>query len=250
MSRSLRSDRPNNVGTREPVLPKGTGLGPGEPVPFFQVRADDDDAQNLNIVVAPVVESRDSAKHGPCVALLEWGTGSATAQAEIDVAKGTQVQISASYVALAVRNDGNVDDGTGSPIDPEPGPQEVAAMVGGYGGRVAFGKATRTFYRRRLRPVASVQVTIPNFAKGVLISRHPLATTAIAVELLDNLPVPAAPGGDPEFPPGPNLRASYAFGAGVAPGSIDLFAAAAFVRVRNTSNADISFLQLAFELAL
>jgi len=250
MSRSLRADRPNNVGTREPVPAKTTGLGPGEPVPFFQVRADDDDAQNLNVVVAPVVESRDPAKHGPCVALLEWGTGSATAKAEIDIAKGTQIQISASYVALAVRNDGNVDDGTGSPVDPAPGVQEVAAMVGGSGGRVAFGKATRTFYFRRIRPASSVEVTVPNFAKSVLITRHALATTAIAIELLDNLPVPAAPGGDPEFPPGPNLRASYAFGAGVAASSIDLFAATAFVRVRNSGEGDIAFLQVAFELAL
>lgn len=246
--RSLRSDRPNNVGVRRTVSPKQGGLGPGKPVPFFQVRADDDDASSLNLVLLPAVLSDTAAPHGPCVAMLEWGTGGASVSAEVDVGKGTQVQISASFVALAVRNDGAVDDGRGTSIDPQPGPQDVVALVAGYGSRVAFGKATRTFFFRAIPPTidGAAFVTVPNFAKSVLVSRTP-ATAPLTLELVDNVPFPT---GDPQFAPGGTVRSSFPFPAGALPSSIDLNALAAFVRVRNTGTAPIAFLQVAFELAL
>jgi hypothetical protein len=249
MRRSLRTDDPNNVGVRRQVPPKASGLGQGRPVPFLQVRADDDDARGLNLVLLPGVLSDTAAPHGPCVAMLEWGTGGAAVSAEVDVAKGTQVQISASYVAIAVRNDGGVDDGTGTSVDPQPGSQEVIVMVAGYGGRVAFGKATRTFYFRGIPPTVdgAVLVTVPNFAKSVLVTRTPPATTGVTVELVDNVPFPT---GDPQFTPGGNVRAAFNFPGGTLPPSIDLNALTSFVRVRNSGEVTISFLQIAFELAL
>jgi hypothetical protein len=121
-------------------------------------------------------------------------------------------------------------------------------MVSGYGGRVAFGKATRTYYFRQIVPeVKPVQVPVPNFAKSVLVTRSAPATTAITVEILDNLPFPP---GNVEFPPGPNRRAAFDFAAGVVPGAIDLFGAAAFVKIRNTGTTNIGFLQIAFELCI
>jgi hypothetical protein len=245
--RSLRTDRPNNVGNRLAVPPKRDGLGIGKPVPFLQIRADDDDARSLNIVLLPGVLSESPAQHGPCVAVLEWGTGGASVSAEVDVAKGTQVQISASYIAVSVRNDGAVDDGSGNTVDPQPASQDVIVLVAGYGGRPAFGKTTRTFYFHNLLTNRSVRVVVPNFAKSVLVSRNPIGTTAIAVDLVDNLPFST---GDPQFSPGGSVRSSFAFPAGAAPPSIDLYSATALVDVRNTSSVAVSFLQVAFELAL
>jgi hypothetical protein len=247
MSRSMRTDRPNNVGIRLAVAPKQGGLGHGTPVPFLQVRADDDDARSLSVVLIPGVQSETAAPHGPCVAILEWGTGGASVSAEVDIAKGTQVQISASYIAVSVRNDGAVDDGTGTAVDPQPGSQEVTVLVAGYGSRVAFGKTTRTFYFRRVPVSRSVRVVVPNFAKSVLVTRTPTDTTAIAVDLVDNLPIPT---GDPQSSPGGSVRSSFSFVAGVAPPSVDLYAATAFLDVRNTGPIIIPYLQIAFELAL
>jgi hypothetical protein len=235
MRRVLRTDLPNNLGTRLPVPPRQGGLGPGLPVAFLQIRADDGDAHNLNIVLMPVVESSAPTPHGPCVAVIEWGTGSGSVSAEVDVGKGTQLQLSASFVGISVRNDGAVDNGTESSVDPAPGIQEVVAMVAGYGGRVAFGKATRTFYFASIAPAGLVEATVPNFAKSVLVTRHP-PNTSVVVELYDNL--------------GTNLRASLALLPGAVPLSLDLFGLTAFVRVRNVGATDVSFLQIAFELAL
>jgi len=249
MRRSLRGDTPNNVGVRRQVSPRPGGLGRGRPVPFFQVRADDDDARSLNVVLLPAVLSDAPAPHGPCVAELEWGTGGASVTAEIDVGRGTQVQISASYVGLAVRNDGAVDDGSGTSVDPQPGPQDVVALVAGYGSRVAFGKATRTFYFRQVpaNPGSDRLVIVPNFAKSVLITRTAPGTTSITVELVDGVPFST---GDPQFTPLGNVRASFSFPAAAVPSSIDLPALTSFVRVRNSGASPITYLQIAFELAL
>jgi hypothetical protein len=203
----------------------------------------DDDARTLSIVLIPAVAPLDDVPHGPCVALLEWGTGTATVSAEVDFAKGTHLQLAASFLSIAARNDGNLDDGAQGTVDPQPGPQDVIAMVSGYGGRVAFGRATRTFYFRSLAHDATVTTPVPNFAKTLSVSLTP-SGSSIHVDVLDNMTF-AQP---PEPQRAPAIRASYDFVA-VAPSRINLPAIANSVAVTNTGTAAINFIQLAFELA-
>lgn len=118
-------------------------------------------------------------------------------------------------------------------------------MVSGYGGRVAFGKTTRTFYFRNLAANRSVTAVVPNFAKSLTVSRTP-EDAFLRIDFLDNMTFPTT-GGDPGTQPA--TRASYDFG-GVAPPSLDLPAITSSVAVLNTGTSPIDFLQLAFELAL
>ena len=241
----LRNNEPNNLGNRVTVVPLPGAQGPGKRVPMLQLRdGEDDEAQTLSIVLIPAVAPLDEAAHGPCVAILEWGTGNATVSAEVDFAKGTHIQLAASFLSIAARNDGNVSDGAGGTVDPNPGPQDVIVMVSGYGGRVAFGRTTRTFYFRNLPPNRTVTVPVPNFAKSITVSRSP-TSASLSIAFLDNMTFPTPP--DPGSQPG--VRATYTF-VGVAPPSIDLPAIASAVTVQNTGTAPIAFLQLAFELAL
>jgi hypothetical protein len=121
----------------------------------------------------------------------------------------------------------------------------VIAMVAGYGGRVAFGRATRTFYFRTVDPGATPTVPVPSFAKTIVISFSP-AGSSIHVDILDNMAFPIG-GGDPGTTRG--VRASYDFDA-VPPSRINLPAIASTVLVRNSGDSQIAFLQLAFELSL
>jgi hypothetical protein len=242
----LRSNEPNNLGTRVTVVPLPGARGPGKRVPMIQLRdAEDSEAQTLSIVLIPAVAPLDEAPHGPCVAILEWGTGNATVSAEVDFAKGTHIQLAASFLSIAARNDGNVFDGATSTVDPNPGPQDVIAMVSGYGGRVAFGRTTRTFYFRGIPPAGAVTVVVPNFAKSLTVSRSP-ATASLHVDFLDNMTFPPT-GPDPGTEPG--IRATYDF-VGVTPPSIDLPGITSSVLVRNAGTTPITFMQLAFELSL
>ena len=242
----LHNNEPNNLGNRVTVAPLPGARGPGRRVPMIQLRdAEDSDAQTLSIVLIPAIAPLEAVAHGPCVAILEWGTGNATVSAEVDFAKGTHLQLAASFLSIAARNDGNLPDGAGGTVDPEPGPQEVIAMVAGYGGRVAFGRATRTFYFRNVARNGTPTVTIPNFAKSLTVSSSPTGAS-LHIAFLDNMAFPST-GPDPGAQPG--TRASYDF-VGVTPPSIDLPGIASTVVVRNTGAAVIAFLQLAFELAL
>jgi len=241
----LRHNEPNNLGNRVTVAPLPGAVGPGKRVPMLQLRdGEDDEAQVLSIVLIPAVAPLDQPEHGPCVALLEWGTGNATVSAEVDFAKGTHIQLAASFLSIAARNDGNVSDGAGGTVDPNPGPQDVIAMVSGYGSRVAFGRTTRTFYFRNVAPNRTVTAPVPNFAKSVTVSRSP-ATASLSIAFLDNMTFPTPP--DPGSQPG--IRATYTF-VGVAPPSIDLPAIVTTVVIQNTGTTPFSFLQLAFELSL
>jgi hypothetical protein len=241
----LAENEPTNLSARVVVPPLAGARGPGRRVPMIQLRDSADcDARTLSIVLVPAVGPLDEAPHGPCVALLEWGTGSATASAEVDFAKGTHLQLAASFLSIAARNDGNLPDGAGGTVDPAPGPQEVIAMVAGYGGRVAFGRATRTFYFRTMDPGAAPTVPVPNFAKTLVVSFSP-AGSSVHIDILDNMAFPIG-GGDPGTTRG--VRASYDF-TGVPP-RINLPAVASTVVVRNSGDGSIAFLQLAFELSL
>jgi len=242
----LAENEPTNLSARITVPPLAGARGPGRRVPMIQLRDPADcDARTLSIVLIPAVAPLDGVPHGPCVALLEWGTGSASVSAEVDFAKGTHLQIAASFLSIAARNDGNLPDGAGGTVDPAPGPQEVIAMVAGYGGRVAFGRATRTFYFRTVDPGAAPTVPVPNFAKTLVIS-FSTAGASIRVDIRDNMEFPIV-GPDPGTAPG--IRASYDF-LGVPPPRINLPAVANSIVVRNSGTTPIAFLQLAFELAL
>jgi hypothetical protein len=242
----LAENEPNNLSARVVVSPLAGARGPGRRVPMIQLRDQVDcDARTLSIVLVPAVGPLDEAPHGPCVALLEWGTGSATASAEVDFAKGTHLQLAASFLSIAARNDGNLPDGAAGTVDPVPGPQEVIAMVAGYGGRVAFGRATRTFYFRAVDPRGAVTVPVPNFAKTMVVSFSPSGSFT-HVDILDNMTFPVG-GGDPGTTRG--VSASYDLAAVAVP-RINLPAVASAVMVRKTGQGQIAFLQVAFELSL
>src|SRR6266700_461822 len=173
----------NKIGARETLAPSASGPGPEKTI--LQLRGRHEHAQNLNIVVAPVVGdfSRAQPIH-PCVAVLGWGAGGASTRAEVDIGRGTQLQLAASFVSIAGRNDGGVDDGTGHPIDSGPGPQDVVAIISGIGSRSAFGRVTRTFYFGPIAAGVSRLAPVAPFAKTFLITRTPAAST-IAVTVFD-----------------------------------------------------------------
>ena len=238
----------NKLGARETLPPASSGPGPEKTI--LQLRGRHEHAQNLSIIVAPVIGDFTRAKPiHPCVALLTWGAGGASTRAEVDIGRGTQLQLAASFVSISGRNDGAVDDGTGNPIDPDTGPQDVVAIISGVGSRPAFGRVTRTFYFGPIAPGLSRFVPVALFAKTFLVTRTP-ATSAITVTVLDGVirtidPVTESVRLDPATP-----RDDYAFGPGVAAPRIDLYAQAGAVQITNSGTARITALQVAFELSL
>ena len=237
----------NKIGARETLSPSASGPGPEKTI--LQLRGRHEHAQNLSIVVAPVVGdfTRGKAIH-PCVALLTWGAGGASTRAEVDIGRGTQLQFAASFVSISGRNDAGVDDGTGNPIDSGAGPQDVVAIISGVGSRSAFGRVTRTFYFGPIAPGVSRLIPVAPFAKTFLITRTPPAT-AITVDVADGIirTIEDATGAVILSPA--TLRDEYTFGAGVAAPRIDLYAQAGAVRIANTGAARIAALQIAFELS-
>src|SRR5258708_21933708 len=106
----------NKLGSRQTLLPSASGPGPLRPI--LQVSGAHQHARHLNIVLAPVISdpSRGPIVH-PCTAVLSWGAGGASTRAEVDFARGTELQLAAAFVSISGRNDAGVDDGTGHPID-------------------------------------------------------------------------------------------------------------------------------------
>lgn len=238
----------NKLGARETLPPSASGPGPEKTI--LQLRGRHEHAQNLSIVVAPVIGDFSRAKPiHPCVALVTWGAGGASTRAEVDISRGTQLQLAASFVSIAGRNDAAVDDGTGNPIDSGAGPQDVIAIISGVGSRPAFGRVTRTFYFGPIAPGIARFVPVAPFAKTFLVTRTP-AASSIAVTVLDGVirTIEDATGAVFLSPAAP--RDDYAFGPGVAASRIDLYAQAGAVRITNSGTARIAALQVAFELSL
>ncbi len=233
-----------SLARREVLSPRREGLGPGPRKGIVQLEGEDAEAEVMTVVLAPVVEVAAQAPHGPCVAIVEWGNGSGTAIAEVDFAKGTVIQVAGSYLLIDGRNDGALaDGGVGDPdvgsttIDPAPADQTVAVIVSGYGTRPP-GRVTRTFYGRSLGPGEARTYPVPNFAKAVTVGRHPIATTALAVEFRDHVE-PAS-----RLRDGPYLSEATPLPA------IPLYPMAGGVTVRNVGRVAIDAFQVVFDLAL
>jgi hypothetical protein len=238
----------NKIGARQTLVPAKSGPGPEATI--LQLRGRHEHAQNLNVVVAPVVGdfTRGQPIH-PCVAVLTWGAGGASIRAEVDIGRGTELQLAASFLSISGRNDAAVDDGNGQPIDSGAGPQDVVAIISGIGSRSAFGRVTRTFYFGQTKAGVGRVVPVPPFAKTVLVTRTP-AATAINVTVFDGLirTVEDVTGTVTFNPVTP--RDDYSFASGAPAQRIDLFAQAGAVRVVNPGPATIDALQVAFELCL
>ena len=230
----------NNLAARATLDPDLTGAIGAEKT-ILQFRSKDRFAHSLNIVLAPVIPKKaKSSVVKTCVAILTWGTGGSNTRAEIDFGRGTQIQIAAAFVAIAGRNDGGLAVTSESTLDEAPGPQDVVAMISGVGGRVAFGRATRTAYFVEINAGQKRFVTVPPFAKSFLVTRFP-AATAIDVTVLDGLDSSGAP---------LDSRDEYLFASGVPASRIELFDRAGAVQIANTGLTDINALQVAFELCL
>jgi hypothetical protein len=262
MRSPLFGKNPNTLAVRAtlaPYLPRpGLAFGEGPEVPLLQMHGEDDDARTLVVCLQPVFGSKTRSllglpqpfpvAHGPCVGLIEWGTGSATVFAEVDIAKGQPITLAASTVVLTARNDGNVQLAPDAinefgvslpplPIDALAGPQEVVAMIGGAGTRPASTPATRTYYRGRLPSGETATFPVPPFAKSVLVSRAPLTTT-LGVSLSEALANGKVRDGE------------HVLGPGEVPPPLAMFDLADHLIVRNLGAETISFLQAQFILSL
>ena len=236
----------NNLAARQTLRPS-TSVGPGKEETILQYRGRDRNARNLNIVLAPVLPDPSRGPViPPCVAIIAWGTGGASTKTEVDFARGTELQLAASFVAISGRNDGSADDGTGHPVDDSAGPQDVVAIISGAGSRAAFGRATRTFYFANLPAAAGLLVPVSAFAKTLLVTRFP-ASSSVRLTIYDGI-VPSGPG--IEAPSPINPRDEYAFAAGVPAPRLELFARAGAVVIANTGSAPIQAIQVSYELCL
>jgi hypothetical protein len=247
MSGLLYTSSQNKLGARETLLPGSSGPGPVTTI--LQLRGRHEHAQQLNVILAPVIGdfTRSTPVH-PCIAILEWGAGGAGTRAEIDFARGTALQIAASFVSISGRNDGAVSDGTGSPIDSDAGPQDVVAIISGVGSRAAFGRVTRTFYFGTIAAGASRLVPVPPFAKTFLITRLP-AASGVTATVFDGFTRTLIDGGTLQLDP-VSPRDEYSFASGVPAQRIDLFDRAGAVQIVNPGPVPITALQVAFELCL
>src|SRR4051794_15423387 len=110
---ALLHTAPNNLAARRTLKP-ATSTGPGPEETILQLRGRHEDAQHLNLVLAPVIPdpSRGPIVH-PCIAVISWGAGGAGTRAEVDFARGTELQLAASFLSISGRNDGRVSDGSG-----------------------------------------------------------------------------------------------------------------------------------------
>lgn len=257
---SILSDKhPNTLSARAvlpPYLPKpGAPLDEGPEIPILQLNGEDDDAQVLTVIVEPVFDERlltGGGPHrfpllrGPCVALVEWGTGAVTCRAEVDIAKGTCFTIAASSVNIRGRNDGRVRavpigdpefPPPPVPIDPEPGPIAVVAMLAGTGTRAPFGRATRTYHLANLGAGGSYVIPVPPFAKSVIVQRAPANAVGLAVR--------AGMGAAPVVRDG-----EYIFAAGQPAARVELLDVADSILVRNAGATPLAFVQAQFELGL
>ena len=153
--------------------------------------------------------------HGPCIAVVEWGTGSGTAMAEVDLAKGDHHPGRwLIFWKWPGRNDGADSDGSRGidgelqPIDSKADDQDVVVIVSGYGPRPATGRATRTFHFGPIRAGDSRTVVVPNFARSFLITRSPTATTSVALEVSDGSETSAVREGGTSSPGSPPTESS------------------------------------------
>lgn len=230
----------NTLGARATLKPNA-GIGPGEETTILQFRSEDRFAQHLNVVLAPVIPKQAaSTEIKTCVAILAWGTGGAGARAEVDFARGTELQLAASFLSISGRNDGRVATDSETPLDDTPGPQDVVAIISGVGGRGPFGRVTRTFYFTALFAGTAAVAAVPAFAKSFRLSRFPVATD-IGVTIFDGLDSAGHP---------LEARDERSFGSGVPTSRIELYDHAGVVQVTNTGALEIRALQIAFELCL
>ena len=238
----------NNLAARQTLRPS-TSLGPGKEETILQYRGRDRNARNLNIVLAPVLpDPSPGPVIPPCVAIIAWGTGGASTKTEVDFARGTELQLAASFVAISGRNDGSVDDGTGHAIDDSAGPQDVVAIISGAGSRAAFGRATRTFYFANVAPAAIRLVPVSAFAKTILVTRFPANSVRQAHHLRRPGPEqrPRRRDADAGRPRGTSTPSRPAF----PPPRLELFARAGAVAIANTGSAPIQAIQVSYELCL
>jgi len=238
---------PNKLGARQTLVPSAAGPGPLRPI--LQVSGRHEHARHLNIVLAPVISdpSRGPVIH-PCIAVLSWGAGGASTRAEVDFARGTELQLAAAFVSISGRNDAGVDDGSGHPIDGAPGPQDVVAIISGVGSRSAFGRVTRTFYFGTVGAGQSRLVPVPPFAKTFAVTRLPGASSVV-VTVFDGLDIHIDEILGPQTLP-VTPRDEYRFTTGVPAQRIDLYDRAGAVQVTNPGPAAITNLQISFELCL
>ena len=255
----LSGQHPNTLSARAvlpPHQPKpGVPFDEGPEVGILQLNGEDDDAQVLTIIVEPVFDERlltaglphrFPLTHGPCVAVVEWGTGAVTCRAEVDIAKGTCFTIAASSVNIRGRNDGRVRaipvgdpefPPPPTPIDPAPAPQSVVAMLAGSGTRAPFGRATRTFTLAALGAGGTYVFPVPPFAKSVVVQRTPSNAVGVSVRA--------------GFGPAGVIRdGEHILPAGTPSQRIDLVDIADAVLVRNLGGGPLAFVQAQFELAL
>jgi hypothetical protein len=230
----------NNLAARATLKPNA-GIGPGEETTILQFRSEDWFAQHLNVVLAPVIPKlAASTEIKTCVAIISWGTGGASTRAEVDFARGTEVQLAASFLSISGRNDGNVATNAEGTLDDTPGPQDVVAIISGAGSRGPFGRVTRTFYFTGLFAGGTASAAVPAFAKAFRVTRFP-AATEIDVTIFDGLDSTGAP---------LEARDERAFGSGESAARVELYDHAGVVQVTNTGAAQIGALQIAFELCL
>jgi hypothetical protein len=255
----LTGKHPNTLSARAvlpPHQPKpGVPLDEGAEIPILQLNGYDEDAQVLTVILEPVFDERlltgylphrFPLSHGPCVAIVEWGTGAVSCRAEVDIAKGTCFSIAASSVNIRGRNDGRVRavpigdpefPPPPVPIDPEPGPIAVVAMLAGTGTRAPFGRATRTYHLANLGAGGSYVLPVPPFAKSVVIQRAAANSVGLAVR--------AGMGSTAAIRDG-----EYVFPAGLPAPRVDLLDVADSIVVRNAGATTLGFVQAQFELGL
>jgi hypothetical protein len=255
----LTGKHPNTLSARAilpPHQPKpGVPFDEGPEVGILQLNGEDDDAQVLTVIVEPVFDERlltgglphrFPLSHGPCVAIVEWGTGAVTCRAEVDIAKGTCFSIAASSINIRGRNDGRVRaiplgdpefPPPPTPIDPAPAPQSVVAMLAGAGTRAAFGRATRTFYLAALNNGGTYTFPVPPFAKSLVVQRTPANAVGVSAR--------AGFGAS-----GVTRDGEYVIPAGTPSPRIDLIDVADSILVRNVGPGQLAFVQAQFELAL
>src|SRR5688500_15103748 len=120
MATILAGKHPNTLSARAvlpPFTPKpDVPFDEGPEIPILQLDGDDDDAQVMTVIVEPVFDriasvglpARYPLLNGPCIAIVEWGTGAVTCRAEGDIAKGTCFNVAASSISIRGRNDGRL----------------------------------------------------------------------------------------------------------------------------------------------
>lgn len=136
-------------------------------------------------LVGPPRASAGAINAAACVALVQWGSGEAEAEAEIDFGLGGVVfTVPASSIRITAEYEGNL---SGSESPP---PVRIGAFASvGSGGRTS--RLTRTRYQSAtVDPAASVDFEVPPFAKAVRVLAGDQATRALQLDFFSDISQP------------------------------------------------------------